>query len=218
MHISVGSSSLGPFLFEGANMAEWKLFPLDVPRPEPTGELNESRRKFLEYAIATTVSSLLANYGEVESSDVDNVGNPDENAPVEYNYISLEEHLLADDEDKPSTLTIGQLPWVKDGIITQKGVHSVYKESFEGSPEPAYLVYDPAIDTTTPRVSRTNNSKVALEELAELADALQIIFAVIDENEDEEPNQPPLQPQHYPLPIDETFQALVEGISFDTGE
>lgn len=199
-------------------MAEWKLFPLNVPRPEPTGELNESRRKLLEYAIAATVSSLLAHYGEVESSTVDNVGDPDIDAPVEYDYISLEEHLLADDEDEPSTLTIGQLPWVKECVITQKGVHSVYKEDFEGRPEPAYLVYDPAIDTTTPRVSRTNYSEVALEELAELADALQTIFAVIEENEDDEPNRPPLQPQHYPLPIDATFDAIVESISFDVGE
>ena len=201
-------------------MAEWKLFPLDVPRPESGMKLDHSRRKLLENAVATTVSSLLALYGQIEVTCLDLTDDPETDSPTDFYEVTLDDFALSNHEaeDECSFLIVDQLPWTAHGVITEPGIHSVYIENNDGVPHPTYIVTDPLVDAERPLVVDLKFNEVPLDDLLELSQALQVILDTLEEDEDESPNSPALPVHKYPLPIDETFQAIVDGISFDIGE
>ena len=206
MHISVGSSSLGPFLFEGANMAEWQHFKFYQPRPETTAPSDESQRKLLEMAAAVKVSSMLSFFGTVRTTEVNN-SDSDIEGTFTYEYIAIEPQPLTDDDE----VKIEQLPATSIGCLTGKGIHAIELVDEDDTPWEFYTVYDPAIHCDRPLVVGAEDESITLDVLHELLDALTVIETELGIFK--KPNHPPLDVTAYPRPVvEQSFVDIIQNI------
>ena len=184
----------------------WEYFDIG-PRPNVTRIFSAEERTELEFIVASQVASLLALYGSVEESELDESPCMDVEVPTTYRILELDQHLLEDE----SEFIVTQLPIDANGCDVQPGVYAILHNSDSGPAINAITIHDPSYDYV-PLVHHSHGPELELDMLQELYEVLNIIaksYAVC------EANNPPYEPKMYPrLVLDgPIFEPVIAGLS-----